>query len=218
MEVMSIDGRNAASFLHGPFRLKQSQSEYIELLASHFFSQFNARDTLGWTALHRAAAWGTSSDINALLRMGTHQSLRTHRLSWMPLTCAVAYRNIETVHALWNDSSNPTDEKGARGWNLLHIAVAYDNFEVIPYLLRKGVELNSKSMSTTCRVPSLVMGKSVTPGELAGAFGEAAYNKWVGALTMMGSAEETVPADTELDVYGSEPFGECECCDNWIVE
>ena len=80
------------------------------------------------------------------------------------------------------------------------------------------MNLNAKSISTTYKVPSLVMQKSVTLGELARAFRQATFNKWVGVLTPTGIAEEVILADTESDVYGSEPFGECGCCDNWIVE
>lgn len=218
VESLHVDGDTTASLLYGNARPRQQQTEFIAILASHSFSQFNTQDAYGWTVLHRAAAWGTAVDVEILLRMGTMLGLRTRNLSWTPLMCSVANDNPETLKELCGSETGHlmAEERDLRGWSLLHIAVAYGGFKTIPYLLEIGVDLQAASDATMCHVPQLVKGKSVTPGQLARTFGEAAYRKWSESLEAAGRTVDVRPE--EIDWAQEETldlFGKCECCDNW---
>jgi ankyrin repeat protein len=107
VEALGERGFTAASYLYGNSRPNTEQTEFIEILASHSFSHFNAEDRDGWTVLHRAAAWGTSADVKALLRMKVSMNHSTSRLNWSPIFCAVGYKNFDTLRALWDSHSDP---------------------------------------------------------------------------------------------------------------
>jgi ankyrin repeat protein len=221
VESTNRDGDTVASYLYGKSRPKEQQTEFIEMLASHSFSQFSAQDKNGWTVLHRAAAWGSAEDIKVLLQMSALENLRTRRLSWTPLICAVAYRNFDTLQALCESSNDATmyKDQDLRGWNLLHVAVGYSNFEAVPYLIQHGVDLRAMSAPTSCWVPPLIGERSVTPGEIARSFGEAAYQRWTEALESAGSTIDVRPEEIDWTVEETEElFGECECCDNWVQQ
>lgn len=54
-----------------------SCDEYLELLSAATFSEFDIQDIDGWSAIHRAAAYGTADDITALVGRGSSVTLQT---------------------------------------------------------------------------------------------------------------------------------------------
>lgn len=220
METLYPQGDTAASLLYGLSRAREQQTEFLAILASHSFSQFNSQDAYGWTVLHRAAAWGTADDVNTLLDLGTVQSFRSRKLRWTPLICAVAHKNINTLHALCDRTADRDvcEEQDIRRWNLLHIAVGYGNLEAIPYLLKKGVDPDAKSTCTSSHVPLMVRERSVTPGEMARVFGETTYREWINALDAEGCTNIGRAEQIDWVMEGTnETFGECKCCDSWAA-
>lgn len=217
IEALGARGFTAASYLYGNSRPNVQQTEFIEILASHSFSHFNAEDRDGWTVLHRAAAWGTSADIKALLRMKVSTNHCTRRLNWSPLFCAVGYKNFDTLQALWENDSSPDVQEGRdiRGWNLLHVAAGYGNLEAVPYLLERGVSLDATSTATSRFVPPSLRGKCVTPSEVARNCGEETYLNWTEMLQIAGHAVDVRPEEVNWAFENVDRvFGGCECCDN----
>jgi len=88
-------------------------------------------------------------------------------------------------------------DQDLRSWNLLHVPIGYGNDEAIPYLVSKGVYLGAMSVPTSCRVPPLLRERSVTPEEMARAFGEAAYRRWSEALELAGHASNIRPEEID---------------------
>lgn len=218
VELLSLNGSTVASFLYGCDRPRIQQTEFLEIIASHSFSHFNTQDKLGWTVLHRAAAWGTADDIKVLSRMNAIRKLRTLRLGWSPLICAVAYRNLDTMRVLFEISGETElhEEHDIRGWNLLHIAIAYGNLDAVPYLLHKKVSLEASSTATSSYVPLWLKDREVRPSEMARGFGELAYRRWTEQLESAGLAVDVRPEEIDWTLEGpDQAFGECECCDNW---
>ncbi|KAF2019501.1 ankyrin [Aaosphaeria arxii CBS 175.79] len=218
VEVLGVNGFTAASFLYGPSRDPVPQTEYLEVLACNSFSNFNAKDHTGWTALHRAAAFGTSADVKTLLRMKASIDSRTYSLKWTPLFCAVCFYNMDTLQELWTQHNDPTlkDQQDLRGWNLLHIAAGAGNFEAALFLLQQGVDQRAASRATSRFVPPALRDRCVTPGEVARNCGEDAYKKWTEALSGAGHEVDVRPEDIDWgteDVDGK--LGGCECCENW---
>jgi len=72
----------------------------MEMLAAQSFSEFHVQDKQGWSCAHRAAAFGTASDIILLSRLQAPLMLQTFKLSWPPIFCAVQFGNVETFQEL----------------------------------------------------------------------------------------------------------------------
>lgn len=217
-EHLAYNGFTAASHLYGSTRPKIPQTEFIEILANNSFSNFNAQDKDGWSALHRAAAWGTSADIRVLLQMKAYSQCHTTKLDWTPDFVAVCYKNLDTLKELWNGQGNKTNKERQdfRGWNLLHMAAGYGNFDAVPFLIEQGVSLKTMSKATSRSVPWPLRGKAITPNEVARCCGEEAYRKWTEILRAAGCRVDIPPDDVDWEVEEVvETFGCCECCDNW---
>jgi hypothetical protein len=218
VEVLAYNGFTAASHLYGSTRPKVPQTEFVEILANNSFSNFNAQDKDGWTALHRAAAWGTSADVRVLVQMKASIESRTSMLDWTPDFVAVCYKNLDTLQELWNShgDANFKDHQDFRGWNLLHMAAGYGNYDAVPFLIERGVSLEATSKATSRSVPYALRGRCVTPNEVARCCGEEAYGKWAQALRIVGREVDVRPEDIDWSVEGVvESLGCCECCNNW---
>jgi ankyrin repeat protein len=202
--------------LFGSSRKPEPQTELIEILACNSFQNFDAQDARGWTALHRAAAFGTLDDVKALLLMKASIDVRTHNLQWTPLFCAVCFSNLETAQELWTCYNDPSQMKDLRGWNLLHVAAAAGNFEAVPFLLKKGVDLNGVSQATSRFVPASLANLSVKPSYIARNCGEESYGAWCEVLRSEGYEPDVSPStiDWTQEEYG-EKFGGCEYCETW---
>jgi hypothetical protein len=216
--MMGADGNTAATYLYGASRPKIPQSEFIDILVCNSFSQFDAQDKKGWTVLHRAAAWGTSTDVKKLIQMRASVDRRTYKLDWTPLFCAVAYNNLDTLQALLDvlSVSDVGDQRDARGWNLLHVAAGYGNIAAIPGLLERGVDIEALSKATSRFVPPAIRDRCVTPAEVARSCGEQTYVHWTAAVEAAGRNVDVRPdaVDWSLEYAGGR-LGECECCDTW---
>ncbi|KAF2177670.1 ankyrin [Zopfia rhizophila CBS 207.26] len=133
VEVVGAGGFTAAFYLFGLFAIKTPQAEFIEILACNSFSNFNAQVNMGWSALHRAAAFGTLADVKKLVQIKASINCRTHNLNWIPLFCAMCFRNLDTLQELWklHDEPKLKYQHDHRGWNPLHVATGVGNFEAV---------------------------------------------------------------------------------------
>jgi ankyrin repeat protein len=216
VEVIGAGGDTAAILLFGSSRNREPQTEFIDILACGSFGNFDAQDECGWTALHRAAAFGTLEDVRALLRLQASIDVQTYNLNWTPLFCAVCFGNLEIIQDLWPCYKNPSQVKDLRGWNLLHVAAGAGRFKIMPFLLEKGVDLLSVSHSTSRFVPLALVDLNVTPGDVAKSCGEGSYNKWTEVLRTTSFQSEVIPMEIDWSLEEMQGrHGGCECCETW---
>lgn len=186
-------------------------------MASNGFSNFNCQDKKGWTALHRAAAFGTAEDVRTLNRMGAALEIRTKNLSWTPVFTAAFYNNLETLLEIIKIDPPDKREADLRGWTLLHVAIGAGSFDVIPELLRRGCDPEALSNATSHSVPEVFIDTAITPGDIARACGKEAYSKWREFLIDAGHAagQEPNSIDWNVESVSTLQFGGCECCEQW---
>ncbi|OAL47298.1 ankyrin [Pyrenochaeta sp. DS3sAY3a] len=219
VEAIGGYGFTSAFFLFGyAGQEKAPQTEFLEILASNSFANFNGQDKDGWSVLHRVAAFGTAADIKSLIQTKASVHSRTHNLHWTPIFCAVCFGNMETLKELWtqHDDVGLKDKTDLRGWNLLHVAAGAGNFEAVPYLLEQGVNIKGTSKATSRFVPPALRNKAVTPSDIARNCGESAYNKWAEVVR---TTSQELDVDTEDIDWTTENvdgvYGGCECCEEW---
>jgi len=126
------------------------------MYAFHTFEQWDSTDAVGWTILHRAAAFGNERDIRLLLRLGASDDLRTRDLCWLPIQCAARHGNKSSFEALsgripWKAFPYIKD---SRGWTLLHLAAQGGSQDLIEHLLRCGLDPSITSNPVSSAVPA----------------------------------------------------------------
>lgn len=186
--------------------------EYLELLSSSTFSEFDIRDVDGWTAMHRAAAFGTANDVTALVKRGSSVTLLTH-MNWMPIRCAVRFENVETFLELAKYlQPNFINNKDVRGWTLLHEAASMGSSTMLDLILQHGADPHIVSTATSCIVPEGLENLAVTPADVAKNEGEEAYMTYVNALNKAGFdiTIQEEPEEDEEDVFWLADSGESE--------
>ena len=195
---------------------KESCIEYLQLLSAASFSEFDIQDVDGWSAMHRAAAFGSAEDIAALVAVGASVTLLTN-LGWMPIRCAVRFENIATFLELAKHlPSSFIDQQDIRGWTLLHEAAGMGSSEMLGLVLNYGANPHAVSFKTADVVPCGLENKAVTPGDVAKHEGEETYLAYVEGLKLAGfdialvqELEGDTQSSTEDIFWPAESEGGC---------
>jgi ankyrin repeat protein len=178
--------------------------EYLELLSSATFSEFDIQDIDGWSAMHRAAAFGTSEDIAALKKRGSSVTSLTH-LDWAPIRCAVRFENVDTFSELVKHlQPSFVGEKDVRGWTLLHEAASMGSSTMLHLILQHGADPHIVSNATSYVVPTGLENRAVTPADIAKNEGDDTYKIYVEALKKAGfdiTIPEQVDEEDTYDVF-----------------
>jgi hypothetical protein len=178
--------------------------EYLELLSSATFSEFDIQDVDGWTAMHRAAAFGTGEDIAALVNRGSSVTLPTP-MNWMPIRCAVRFENVDTFLELVKHlQPSFVDEKDVRGWTLLHEAANMGSSTMLHLILSYGADPHTISEATSYVVPKGLANRLLTPADVARNKGDDTYKIYVEALNKAGfdiTIRGEFDKDDENDVF-----------------
>ena len=149
------------------------RSEILRILAEHSVLDFRQTDILDWTALQRAAAFGTSQDIITLLKLGAKPLERTLPLQWSSIHYAVDAGNWNTFSALLPCYDNTLkDMVDDRGWSLLHLAASKGYEQIISYLFQVGANPRLQSQPSRSYLPESLFDRRCTPRDVAEAFGE----------------------------------------------
>ena len=128
-------------------------TEYLDLLSAASFSEFDIQDVDGWSAMHRAAAFGSCEDIAALVSHGAPCALLT-TMEWAPIRCAVKFENENTfVELAKHLPPSFVDEKDIRGWTILHEAANMGSRTMLRLVLRYGADPHITSYKTSYLVP-----------------------------------------------------------------
>jgi ankyrin repeat protein len=168
--------------------------ELLEICASLGFSHWDSQDAVGWTILHRAAAFGQGRDIKKLLHLGASFNVSVHHLNWLPIHCAVKYGNESTFDLLANLIEPPylitlTD---SRGWTLLHLAAESGSEALMLKLLRRGLNPREKSDASTRSVPQGLELLELLPVDIAKSCGNGQiYERALKAAGYSSPVQET---------------------------
>ncbi|KUJ13905.1 ankyrin [Mollisia scopiformis] len=166
--------------------------ESIEFLSGASFGGYNAQDSVGWTAMHRAAAFGSAEDVKCLLESGASLAFRTTVFAWSPIFCAVQYGNLSIFNQLIQYHPDYSTLVDGRNWTLLHTAVNAKQLEMIRLLLSFGADPHARSMATDLWVPKDLVGVSVTPGDIAQLRGSDVLTTYLDSLNDMGQEVQII--------------------------
>ena len=152
---------------------RHSTSEILDICAAQGFSGWNGTDGIGWSPVHRAAAYGSGEDIYNLAYKGANLQAYTTDYLWGPITCAVWNKNQETFDALIDLLSREEiiQIRDSRGWTLLHFAAQVGSEQLVRRLVELGVEINARTMPTSFWVTEDLEGKRLTATEIAYGYG-----------------------------------------------
>lgn len=102
---------------------------------------FTLSDSHGWAVIHRCAAYGTVTQLRALIAMNASPFLEAFPLRWNAIHHAVFYGNLETFDFLLDYFENAaTDVRDIRGWTLLHIAGEAGHVEIVRRLVKSRAD------------------------------------------------------------------------------
>jgi ankyrin repeat protein len=155
--------------------------------------------------MHRAAAFGHSGDIVALVNLHAPLDLMTIKASWPPIFCAVQFGNVSTFNELRKHHSDLLTMRDVREWTLLHVAVNAKQLEIIQLLISLGADPHARSLTTEFLVPDDIKGLSVTPGDIARLRGPLVLSTYTNALRANGHDLEVVAdeIDNSDDIFWS---------------
>lgn len=140
-----------------------------------------------WTALHRAAAFGTAEDVEVLIRYGAEPCICTEGLEWSPPYYSTFHSNELTLRELMSSSYGlDINSSDVRGWTLLHVAAARGAANILASLLELGADPYRLTKSTSFHVPKALEGKILTPLDVAKGFGQKHHDVYVTALQAAG--------------------------------
>ena len=145
-------------------------SNFLSTMAKSDDFEVDVIDKWGWAAIHRAAAFGTTEDVEMLISLGASVDTAALPLRWNAIFHAVFYGNFSTFSALllYYDPMiiQATD---ARGWTLLHIAASAGHDRIVRHLLSLGAHAYTLSRPFMSHMPESLFNRRCTPEEVAAA-------------------------------------------------
>jgi ankyrin repeat protein len=148
MEIMLTESGWTVAFYLWP-RFSKNQEDrvaFLKLLHQYGGCGFAHQASGDWTALHRAANFGTPSDISTLVRYGASVSARAGVINWAPIHYATIMGNTDVVKELARPEYNlGINVQDARGWSPLHVAAYAGAYPTLCTLLALGADAELKS-------------------------------------------------------------------------
>jgi ankyrin repeat protein len=166
--------------MYDPEQSNPHTIELLEICASNNFSLWDSQDAVGWTIMHRAAAFGQRRDIQKLVNLGASLNIFVHNLRWQPIHCSVRYGNESTFDYLASlmGASVLVALKDSRGWSLLHLAAEGGSEALIVKLLQFGLDPRERSDASTRSVPADLEMQELLPADIAKSCGnEQAFER-----------------------------------------
>ena len=159
------------------------RTAFLNLLIMNGDCDLNAVGCFNWTALHRAAAFGTPTDVSFLVQKGAKTSIFTEGLRWSPLHYAAFFGNDPVLCEMTKPQYGVNiDQPDIRGWSPLHIGVYGENWTTVATLLRLGASPNARITPTTFHVPAKLKSCSFTPEDIAKTMGPIAWRAYIAAV------------------------------------
>lgn len=142
--------------------------------------------------MHRAAVFGHTDDIKALVNLNTPIDLRTYKTCWTPIFCAAQYGNMATFNELRKYHPDLLAMRDIRHWALLHVAVNAKRLEIMELLISLGADPHAQTFSTEFFVPEDIKSFSVTAGDIARLRGLLVLSAYINALRVSGQEVDAV--------------------------
>ncbi|KAF7533335.1 hypothetical protein G7054_g7172 [Neopestalotiopsis clavispora] len=164
------------------------------------------KDSLGWTAMHRCAAFGTGSDIRFLSYIGASPfpSRYINNRGWTPIHVAALMNNISTLETLIRVATIASGQTGRAsvnisvtdfadndGWTPLHVAVFGGASSTIEYLLRNNADPHQRSYRTAGWFPPGCEEQALDTIDIARSNGEKSLLHYVDLLKEAGYGVST---------------------------
>ncbi|KAH8594112.1 ankyrin repeat-containing domain protein [Bisporella sp. PMI_857] len=176
-------GWSPVTYMWDPLVSNIHTIELLDICAEKSFDLWESQDLLGWSPLHRAAAFGCDKDIKKLISIINRRAswnMVTLDLKWQPLQCAVRYGNLSTLNAL-TKSMVPNDWLellDVRGWTPLHLAAQSGSEEMMSKLFEVGADPSILSDQSYISIPEGLQNQELTPQMIAKQYGyEHIYEK-----------------------------------------
>ncbi|KUJ21429.1 ankyrin [Mollisia scopiformis] len=158
----------SARYIFEPQRLHLNSTELLEFFTALEPSFWNALDRVGWTILHRAAAFGKAEDVQMIRSMQGSPNIRTIELNWLPISCAAVHGNEPTFDTLLADADlKSANRKDTRGWNLLHLAARGGSPGILTKVLRLGIDPEERTARSKLNLPDALKAKELTARDIA---------------------------------------------------
>jgi ankyrin repeat protein len=157
--------------------------ELLDVALPDLVSNINIKSCEGWTALHRAAAFGCSKDIDTLLGLGADVGLKTNELQLLPLATAVQFGNIPTFERLLQHTGiEAVRETDSRGWTMLHLAAEQGNQELIARLVISGADIHATSEASMASTSDNMQPRGLTALDVARSLGAEKLQSFICGL------------------------------------
>lgn len=171
----------------------------------------NIKDSEGWTAIHRCAAYGTAEDIYFLHSTGApaYTDRYVTNWGWSPIHVAALMNNVSTLEALMKMQANqrthgvPREDLSClnyadfHGWTPLHLAVHRCAMDTMKWLLRKGADPHRRTFCTAGWFPAGHEGDTFSATNLALLSESSCLEAFLETVREMGN---DITADEE-DIY-----------------
>ncbi|KAI3319325.1 ankyrin repeat-containing domain protein [Xylariaceae sp. AK1471] len=220
IEHIDSDGYSVLSYLWIVDKPLYKSVEFMRLCASDGFSEVNACDSRGWTPFHRAAAVGTSEDIEAFLKLGASLDLRAEWYGWTALFFAASHDNLDTFQTIVEHSGADVFESlDGDGWTLLHCCTYFGAPQVMKLVLHNTVDVNKKTHPAPLPEDPELSYRELTALDIAMYIGPNRYQMFMNILAEAGRDidlagcdevfwdaldEDSNKRDTQAPIYGAE--------------
>lgn len=175
-------------------------ANYIDIFGQDESLEWEVLDSWGWTALHRAAAYGTAAEVHTLIKHGASSDTLAMPLCWAGIHHAVFNGNIDTFLALVGEKYTADIQRpDVRGWSLLHIAASAGHDDIVRHLLGLGADYLARSLPYGSHMPDELLGRRITPAEAALAQSRDRYEQYVKALRSFGLGEKQMEEALKTD-------------------
>ncbi|KAG4442957.1 hypothetical protein IFR05_001570 [Cadophora sp. M221] len=172
-------------FGDGPI-YKAPCDKFLDSLAGASFGDFDAQDGEGWSAMHRAAAYGTAEQIKCLIYRGASLETRTRGPGWTPAFCAVQFNNMSTLKEMIESDPRVLEVTDFFGWTLLHHAISSERLGIMRFLVLEGANLHALTLPTMYVDFDELENRPLTPMDIARAHGSLIFQCYLEALGAKG--------------------------------
>ena len=187
IEHVDSDGYSVLSYLWVVDRPLEKSGDFMRLCLANEFAEINACDSRGWSAFHRAAAIGTSEDVEAFLRLGAALDLRAEWYGWTALFFAASHDNVATFQTIVRHSSADVYESlDGDGWTLLHCCIYFGAPRVMRLVLQNSVAVNQLTHPAPLPEDPELSYRELTPSDIALYIGPNRYQMFMEALSETG--------------------------------
>ncbi|KAK7213862.1 hypothetical protein V2G26_021040 [Clonostachys chloroleuca] len=174
---------------------------YYPMFGDYLMFDGDAKDSVGWTSLHRCAAYGTAQDVRYIHRLGASTCLDQYVTyqGLNPLHIAALNNNAVALEALANLHklrANTQDDLGSTaclldvadfyGWTPLHHAVYRRAKDTTKWLLYNGADPHRETYRTAGWFPVGHEGAALKTGDLAKISGDDCLRDFVENLREVG--------------------------------